>query len=205
MDVVLADRADQLVHRAQQVLRVERRGHERVELREIGRAAGGERGEELGVEVAPAERLLPHLEAGELALELRDARVLDRLDGLRLDLGVPDLELAHLLAERGGRAAERDGAEGGGGAGEEATTGDARRRCVRVGHQSCSFRGAFVGLSESAGVRRERCRVYSARVGCQAHGAQMVPLRVVEVNGCDVFTFEGDKIALKSSYFKTRT
>ena len=27
----------------------------------------------------------------------------------------------------------------------------------------------------------------------------------VEVNGCDVFTFEGDKIALKSSYFKTRT
>jgi ketosteroid isomerase-like protein len=27
----------------------------------------------------------------------------------------------------------------------------------------------------------------------------------VEVNGCDVFTFRGDKIALKSSYFKTRT
>jgi taurine dehydrogenase small subunit len=27
----------------------------------------------------------------------------------------------------------------------------------------------------------------------------------VEVNGCDLFTFEGDKIALKSSYFKTRT
>jgi len=27
----------------------------------------------------------------------------------------------------------------------------------------------------------------------------------VEVNGCDLFTFEGDKIALKSAYFKTRT
>jgi len=27
----------------------------------------------------------------------------------------------------------------------------------------------------------------------------------VEVNGCDVFTFRNDKIAVKSSYFKTRT
>ena len=27
----------------------------------------------------------------------------------------------------------------------------------------------------------------------------------VEVNGCDVFAFRGDKIAVKSSYFKTRT
>jgi hypothetical protein len=27
----------------------------------------------------------------------------------------------------------------------------------------------------------------------------------VEVEGCDLFTFTGDKIALKSSYFKTRT
>ena len=27
----------------------------------------------------------------------------------------------------------------------------------------------------------------------------------LEVNGCDIFTFENDKIALKSSYFKTRT
>lgn len=27
----------------------------------------------------------------------------------------------------------------------------------------------------------------------------------VEVNGCDLFTFAGDKIARKSSYFKTRT
>jgi ketosteroid isomerase-like protein len=27
----------------------------------------------------------------------------------------------------------------------------------------------------------------------------------VEVNGCDVFTFDGDKIAVKSSYFKNRT
>ena len=27
----------------------------------------------------------------------------------------------------------------------------------------------------------------------------------VEVDGCDLFTFAGDKIALKSSYFKTRT
>jgi ketosteroid isomerase-like protein len=26
----------------------------------------------------------------------------------------------------------------------------------------------------------------------------------IEVNGCDLFTFEGDKIALKSSFFKTR-
>ncbi len=29
--------------------------------------------------------------------------------------------------------------------------------------------------------------------------------RKVEVNGCDVFTFHGGKIAVKSSYFKTRT
>lgn len=29
--------------------------------------------------------------------------------------------------------------------------------------------------------------------------------RKVEVNGCDVFTFRGDKIALKSSFFKNRT
>jgi len=27
----------------------------------------------------------------------------------------------------------------------------------------------------------------------------------IEVNGCDVFTFHGDKIAVKSSYFKNRT
>ena len=112
VDVVLAERADQLVHRAQQVLRVERRGHERIEVREIGRAARGERGEELGVEVAPAERLLAHLEARDLALELGDARLLDDLDGLRLDFGVPDLKLAHLLADRRGRAPERDGARG---------------------------------------------------------------------------------------------
>jgi ketosteroid isomerase-like protein len=29
--------------------------------------------------------------------------------------------------------------------------------------------------------------------------------RRIEVDGCDLFTFAGDKIALKSSYFKTRT
>ena len=27
----------------------------------------------------------------------------------------------------------------------------------------------------------------------------------LEVNGCDVFTFDGDKIAMKSSFLKTRT
>ena len=27
----------------------------------------------------------------------------------------------------------------------------------------------------------------------------------VEVNGCDIFTFRGDKIAVKTSYFKNRT
>src|SRR5205823_3517033 len=62
--------------------------------------------------VAPAERLLLHLEAGELALELRDAGVLDRLDGLGLDLGVPDLELPDLLPERSRRAREHRGAGG---------------------------------------------------------------------------------------------
>ena len=29
--------------------------------------------------------------------------------------------------------------------------------------------------------------------------------KTVEVDGCDLFTFAGDKIALKSSFFKTRT
>jgi steroid delta-isomerase-like uncharacterized protein len=29
--------------------------------------------------------------------------------------------------------------------------------------------------------------------------------KTVEVDGCDLFTFAGDKIARKSSYFKTRT
>ncbi len=29
--------------------------------------------------------------------------------------------------------------------------------------------------------------------------------KAVEVDGCDLFTFAGDKIARKSSYFKTRT
>ena len=29
--------------------------------------------------------------------------------------------------------------------------------------------------------------------------------RKVEVNGCDLFTFAGDKIAVKSSFFKNRT
>ena len=29
--------------------------------------------------------------------------------------------------------------------------------------------------------------------------------KAVEVDGCDLFTFEGDKIARKSAYFKTRT
>ena len=162
VDVVLPDRADQLVHRAQQILGIERRGHERVEVREVGRAARGQRGEELGVEVAPAERLLAHLEARELPLELRDARVLDHLDGLRLDLGVPDLELAHLLADDRGRAAEGGRPDGGAGAGQEATTGDARRGCGGVGHRCRSFRGAFVGLRKVAGARRERSRVYSA-------------------------------------------
>jgi len=28
--------------------------------------------------------------------------------------------------------------------------------------------------------------------------------KTLEVNGCDLFTFEGDKIAVKSSYFKNR-
>jgi ketosteroid isomerase-like protein len=27
----------------------------------------------------------------------------------------------------------------------------------------------------------------------------------IEVNGCDIFTFSGDKIAVKSSFFKNRT
>ena len=27
----------------------------------------------------------------------------------------------------------------------------------------------------------------------------------IEVTGCDVFTFKGDKIAVKNSYLKTRT
>jgi len=35
--------------------------------------------------------------------------------------------------------------------------------------------------------------------GTTAHG------RKVEVNGCDVFTFREGKIAVKSSFFKTRT
>jgi hypothetical protein len=39
---------------------------------------------------------------------------------------MPDLKLAHLLADRRGRAPERDGAEGRAGAGQEPTTGDAR-------------------------------------------------------------------------------
>lgn len=29
--------------------------------------------------------------------------------------------------------------------------------------------------------------------------------RAVEVNGCDLFTFRGGKIAVKSAYFKNRT
>ena len=29
--------------------------------------------------------------------------------------------------------------------------------------------------------------------------------RKVEVNGCDLFTFANDKIAVKSAYFKNRT
>ena len=29
--------------------------------------------------------------------------------------------------------------------------------------------------------------------------------KTVEVTGCDVFTFRGDKIAVKNSYLKTRT
>jgi ketosteroid isomerase-like protein len=29
--------------------------------------------------------------------------------------------------------------------------------------------------------------------------------KTLEVDGCDLFTFAGDKIALKSSFFKTRT
>jgi hypothetical protein len=121
VDVLLAQRADQLVHRAQQSLHVERGRHEGIQVREVGRAAGGQRGQQLGVQVAPAQRLLLDLEAGELLLELRDAGVGDRLDRLRLDLGVPHLQLADLLAQRGRRAAEQDGAGGrGGGTREEA-------------------------------------------------------------------------------------
>src|SRR5437762_12376945 len=124
VNVALAERADQLVHRAQEPLGVKRRRHERVEMREVGRVAGGEGREQLGVEVAPAERLLLHLEAGKLALELRDAGVLDHFDGLGLDLGVPDLKLADLLPGCGRRAREHRGAGGGrDGSGQEAAAG----------------------------------------------------------------------------------
>src|SRR5262249_52733783 len=136
VDVALAERADQLVHRSEQVLHVERRGHERVQVREIGRAPGRERREQLCVEIAPAERLLLHLEAGELLLELRNARVLDRLHGLRLDLGVPDVQLAHLLAERRGGLREDGGADRDRRSGEEVTAG------ARVSHSSTPFRWA---------------------------------------------------------------
>src|SRR5207253_11436624 len=70
-----------------------------VQVGEIGRAAGRDRRQELRVEVAPGERLLPHLEARKPPLELGDAPLLDGLDGLRLDLGMPDLKLTDLLAE----------------------------------------------------------------------------------------------------------
>ena len=166
VDVALADRPDQLVHRAQQVLGVERRGHERIEVGEVGRAARGQRGQELGVEVAPAEGLLAHLEARELLLELGDARVLDDLDRLGLDLGVPDLQLAHLLADHRGGAAEGGGADRRAGAGQETTAGDAGRRCGRVSHGSRSFRGASVGL-RTCRVRLDRRRVYAGPARCQ--------------------------------------
>src|SRR5215468_801626 len=109
VDVLLSEGADELVHGPDLSLHVQGGRHERVEMRQVGGTARGQRGEELGVEIAPAERLLLDLEAGELLLELRDARVLDDLDGLGLDLRVPDLELARLLAEDGGGAPEHGG------------------------------------------------------------------------------------------------
>src|SRR5438094_8808725 len=100
--------------------------------------------EQLRVEVAPAERLLLDLEAGELPLELGDGRVLNRLDRLRLDLRVPDVQLAHLLAERGGRAREQRGAGGGDTRGrEEAAAGNDGwgERGSRHGFRSFGWRG----------------------------------------------------------------
>ena len=126
VDVALAERADQFVHRPQEMLHVEGGGHERVEVREVGRAAGGERGQQFGVEIAPAEGLLLDLEAGELALELGDRGLLDGLHRLGLDLGVPDVELAPLLAEGGRRAGKQRGAGGERRGFEEVATGDGR-------------------------------------------------------------------------------
>ena len=58
---------------------------------------------------------------------------------------------------------------------------------------------------EACGTRhvgRERVRAAFARVFAAFPGADG---RGVEVNGCDVFTFREGKIAVKSSFFKTRT
>src|SRR5438309_10210806 len=88
-------------------------------MREVGRAAGRQRSQELGIDAAPAEGLLLDFEAGELPFELRDRRVLDGLDRLRLDLRVPDVQLARLLAERGRRARQQRGPGGGNAAGPQ--------------------------------------------------------------------------------------
>jgi ketosteroid isomerase-like protein len=55
-------------------------------------------------------------------------------------------------------------------------------------------------LRRGASLRLRR----SGAVGVGLHGHQR-RRRKVEVNGCDVFTFRGGKIALKSSFFKNRT
>ena len=86
------------------------------------------------------------LEAGELRLELGDARLLDCLDRLRLDLGVPDLQLLHRLTEHGRGAANDRG--GGAAAGEERR----REKLTHVG--SFAHEGVDGLCRESSGASK---------------------------------------------------
>src|SRR5262249_22708247 len=86
--------------------RVERSRHEWVQVSQVRWASSGQGGEQLGVEIAPSQCLLPNLESGEFLFELCDRRVLNDLDRLGLDFRMPDIELAGLLTDGGGRARE---------------------------------------------------------------------------------------------------
>jgi hypothetical protein len=67
-------------------------------MRELGRAARGEPGHDLALEVVPGEAFGLDLDARVLRLEAA-RNVIERLDGLRLGLGMPDPH--HLLRVRG--------------------------------------------------------------------------------------------------------
>src|SRR6266540_875213 len=103
-DVVLADRFDDLVERAEQTFRLQGRAGDRLAVRQFRRRSGGKRCHDLAFEFGPGQALGFNLDAGILRLETT-GNVVECFDRLRLGFGVPD---THELVLRQSRRGEHD-------------------------------------------------------------------------------------------------